>query len=60
MPEMCCDNSIDLCVADAQYLSNMFKPQHQAAKYRGVKTRSRTLGIWAPCCFKKVNAGLRR
>lgn len=44
---MCIDNSIDICVADAQYLSNMFKPQHQAAKYRGMKTRNRTLGIWA-------------
>jgi len=44
---MCIDNSIDICVADAQYLSNMFKPQHQTAKYRGMKTRSRTLGIWA-------------
>jgi len=44
---MCIDNSIDICVADAQYLSNMFKPQHQTAKYRGMKTRNRTLGIWA-------------
>lgn len=44
---LCMDNSIDICVADAQYLSNMFKPQHQAAKYRGTKVRSRTLGIWA-------------
>lgn len=44
---MCIDDSIDICVADAQYLSNMFKPQHQASKYRGMKTRSRTLGIWA-------------
>ncbi|CAE8593316.1 unnamed protein product [Polarella glacialis] len=43
---LCLDNTIDLCVADAQYLSNMFKPQHQVSKYRGTQVRSRTLGIW--------------
>lgn len=47
---MCADESVDLCLADAQYLSCLFKnkgmPSRQT-QYRGTKTRTKSLGIWA-------------
>jgi len=44
---ICPLNSIDLCCADAQNLSNMFKARKTAVQYRGLRAKSRSLGIWA-------------
>jgi len=41
------DNSIDLVIGDAQYLSNIFKQKSSQIKYRGMTVKSRSLGIWA-------------
>jgi len=41
------NNSIDLCVADAQYLKNMSRERCEKIQYRGLHVKSRALGIWA-------------
>jgi len=45
---MCQDNSVVLASADAQNLANMSaKRQDNKVQYRGVRAKSKTLGIWA-------------
>lgn len=44
---VCADNSIDMCIADAQYLSNLFKKKDLKNQYRGTRVKSQQLGIWA-------------
>lgn len=43
----CPDDSVHICVADAQNLLNFFKQRNACFKYRGMNTKSRSLGIWA-------------
>jgi len=48
VPDLClADDSVDICVADAQYLSNFKNLKNLTNQYRGVRVRSKTLGIWA-------------
>merc|ERR1719443_2845155 len=44
---LCEDGSIDIAVADAQYLSSMAKVKAPNNRYQGTRVRSRALGIWA-------------
>jgi len=43
----CIDDSVHLAVADAQNLELFWKRTNPTARYRGLKTRSQSLGIWA-------------
>jgi len=60
---LCPNDTVHICVADAQNLSNFFKQRNASIQYRGLHAKSRSLGIWAltvkecELAFSKLRTG---